>query len=64
MVTFSVSDTHARMHSIQKMYHFFFLLPEADLELFVACPINTQMDDFVKCALSNYVGRVVINKSQ
>lgn len=65
MVTFSVSDTHAHMHSfIQKMYHFFFLLPEADLELFVAGPINTQMDDFVKCALSNYVGRVVINKSQ
>ena len=61
MVTFSVSDTHAHMHS-NKMYHFF-ILPEADLALFVAGPINTQMDDFVKCGLSNYVlDLVVINK--
>ena len=41
----------------------FFLLPEANLELFVAGPINTQMDDFVKYALSNFVGLVVLNKS-
>ena len=47
-----------------KKCNIFFLLPETDLELFVAGPINTQMDDFVKCALFNYVGRVVINKSQ
>ena len=54
---------HTCIH-LSKKCTIFFLLPEADLELFVAGPINTQMDDFVKCALSNYVGRVVINKSQ
>jgi len=42
----------------------FFPPPESDLELFVAGPINTQIDDFVKCALSNYVGLVVLSKSQ